>query len=314
MPAPQDFPRQRSVLWNFKFLGTALAGSLIMALVSIFAPLPAQIAVLGACISILAGLFVAYVEQEAERERQRAELLEQLQVPIALAPEHDLFDLYSAFANSLAGLAKHPDPILRQFAILKLASVIEQVRSLAEGVIVFTSTETWRTVYEQLLQSPGLQVYRSVSWVKTADYWQDQPGRQSMRLNCFVAKQGVMIERVVILRGKLWPANDDLPSPSIRLWIDEQHVEGINLWIVREVDLINEPDLLCDFGIYDDRATGVQELDEQSRTVRFQLSFVASTVRLAQDRWTRLLLYAKDYSELLDSYQKKSRTDGNAGI
>ncbi len=284
-----------------------------MVLVSTFAPLPAQIAVLGACISILAGLFLAYVEQDADREQRRAELLEKLQVPVALAPEHDLFDLYSAFANSLAGLAKHPDQILRQFAVLKLALVIEQVRSLAEGVITFTSTETWRTVYEQLLQSPGLQLYRSVSWVKTPDYWQDQPGHQSMRLNFFVAKQGVMIERIVILRGKLWPANDDLPAPLIRPWIDEQHVEGINLWVVREADLINEPDLLCDFGIYDERATGVQELDEQSRTVRFQLSFVVSSVRLAQDRWTRLLLYAKDYSELLDSVQKKNRIDGNEG-
>lgn len=299
------------MLWNFKFIGISLAGSLTMALVSTFAPLPAQIAILGATVSILAGLFVAYVEQEAEREQQRAELLEKLQVPVALAPQHDLFDLYSAFANSLAGLAKHPDPILRQFAVLKLSSVIEQVRSLSEGVITFTGTETWRTVYEQLLQSPGLKDYRSVSWVKTPDYWQDQPGRQSMRLNFFVAKQGVMIERVAILRGKLWAASDDLPSPSVRPWIHEQHVEGIRMWLVREADLINEPDLLCDFGIYDERATGVQELDEQSRTIRFQLSFVPSSVRLAQDRWTRLLLYAKPYSELLTIAQKKNGIDGD---
>ena len=33
------------------------------------------------------------------------------------------------------------------------------------------------------------------------------------------------------------------------------------------------PDLLADFGIYGDRAVGTQELDEQSRTVRFTLSF-----------------------------------------
>ena len=57
---------------SFKFVGTALAGSLAMALVAAFAPLPAQIAVLGSCVSILAGLFVAYVEQEDVRERRRA--------------------------------------------------------------------------------------------------------------------------------------------------------------------------------------------------------------------------------------------------
>src|SRR3982074_3339019 len=98
MTTPRDGLGRPSVLFNFKFLGTALAGSLTMALVSTFAPLPAQIAVLGACISLLAGLFVAYVEQDAEREQRRAELLEKLQVPAALAPEQDLFDLYSAFA------------------------------------------------------------------------------------------------------------------------------------------------------------------------------------------------------------------------
>ena len=47
MPTPQNSPRQRSVLWNFKFLTISLAGTLTMALVSTFAPLSAQIAILG---------------------------------------------------------------------------------------------------------------------------------------------------------------------------------------------------------------------------------------------------------------------------
>src|SRR2546423_8980725 len=104
MATSNDNGERRSVLLNFKFLGVSLVGSLTMALVSTFTPLDAQIAVLGACVSILAGLFVAYVEQEDERERRRAELLKQLQVPIALAPEHELFDLYSSFARSLGDL------------------------------------------------------------------------------------------------------------------------------------------------------------------------------------------------------------------
>src|SRR4051812_17489131 len=119
MPTHHDTAPRRSVLLNFKFLGVSLVGSLTMALVSTFTPLSAQVAVLGACVSILAGLFVAYVEQEDERERRRAELLEKLQVPIALAPEHELFDLYSDFARSLVALAGHSDPVLRQFAVLK---------------------------------------------------------------------------------------------------------------------------------------------------------------------------------------------------
>src|SRR5205085_4056411 len=111
MATSNDNGGRRSVLLSFKFLGVSLVGSLTMGLVSTFAPLPAQVAVLGACVSILAGLFVAYVEQEDERERRRADLLEKLQIPVALAPEHDLFDLYSTFAQALGNLAQQSDPV-----------------------------------------------------------------------------------------------------------------------------------------------------------------------------------------------------------
>ena len=63
MSARTSHPRQ-VVLLSFRFLGAALVGSLAMALVTTFAPLPAQLAVLGAFISILGGLFVSYLEQE----------------------------------------------------------------------------------------------------------------------------------------------------------------------------------------------------------------------------------------------------------
>src|SRR3954452_711576 len=147
----------KSVLWNFKFVGIALAGSLTSALVSTFAPESAQIAILGSTVSILAGLFVAYVEQEDAREKSRAELLGTLRVPLELAREADLFEHYIAFGNSLIALARRSDePVLHKFALVKLDSINEQLRTLAEGRIDFSATETWRTVYEQLLQSPGL--------------------------------------------------------------------------------------------------------------------------------------------------------------
>lgn len=291
---------RRPVLFSFKFVGTALVGSLTMALVSTFAPLPAQLAVLGAGVSILAGLFLSYLEQEEHREERRAELLEKLEIPIALAPEHDLFDQYRNFAEALAGLAEQRDPVLREFALLKLASVTEQVRSLAQGKVVFTGTETWRTVYERILESPGLREYHSVAWVKTRDYWQDPPGRQSMRLNYELAGRGLRIERIVILRGGLWPAGEPLPSEDIRPWLEEQHNRGIWLLLVRESSVGSEPDLLADFAIYGDRATGVQELDEQSRTLRFILAFDPQSVRLFRDRWERLCLYATPYGDLLE--------------
>src|SRR5262249_15179826 len=157
------------------------------------------------------------------------ELLDKVRVPVALAPEHELFDHYSAYSAALTELAKQADPILRASALLKLASITEQVRALAEGRLVFSSTEAWRTVYEQLLQSPDLTKYCSVAWVKTKDYWQDRPGRQSMAVNFAAAHRGTLIERIIILRDDLWPRSELLPSPDIRPWIDEQHGHG--LWI-----------------------------------------------------------------------------------
>src|SRR4051794_34476911 len=124
-PLPDSAPR-RSVLLSFKFLGVSLVGSLVMALVSALASLPVQIAVLGGCVSILAGLFVAYVEQEEQRERQRAALLEKLQVPMSLAQQPELFALYGELAGILSQLARQKDTVLRQFATLKLAALVEQ--------------------------------------------------------------------------------------------------------------------------------------------------------------------------------------------
>jgi hypothetical protein len=301
MAPSADFRPSKSVVWNFKFVGTALAGSLSCALVSAFATPQAQIATLGSVVSILAGLFVAYVEQEDVRERSRAELLATLHVPLELAKEPDLFEHHVAFGDSLLALARRTDePVLLRFAQFKLASIDEQVRGLAQGRIVFPGTETWRTIYEQLLQSPGLGTYRSVAWVKSRDYWQDAPGRQSMRLNLALARKGLRIERIVILRDDLWPEGSRLPLVAIRPWIQQQHENGIVVSLIREGDIAGEPELVADFGLYGDRAVGTQEIDEGARTLRFVLEFDQASLRLARERWDRLSLYALPYADLVD--------------
>jgi hypothetical protein len=301
MSPPSGAPRSKSVLWNFKFAGTALAGSLTFALASAFAPPPAQIAVLGSTISILAGLFVAFVEQEDVRERSRAEVLATLRVPLELARESDIFEHYLAFSNSLIALARRGDqPVLRRFALAKLDSINEELKTLAEGRIVFSGTETWRTAYEQLLQSPGLGTYRSVAWVKTRDYWQDAPGRQSMRLNIALARKGLRIERIVILRDDLWPEASKLPSAAIRHWIQQQHENAILVSLIREGEITGESHLAADFGLYGDKAVGTQEIDEEGRTVCFALEFDETSLRLAREWWDRLSLYALPYGDLVD--------------
>ena len=289
---------KRSVLLSFRFQSIALLGSLSMALVCTFATLPAQLGMLGACVSILAGLFVGYVEQEDERAARQEDVLGTLRVPLALAPQHALFDQYSRIAESLTEIASQSDPVFREFASLKLDSLSKQASLLAQGRVVFEATETWRTVYENLLESPGLGFYLSASWVKTAEYWQDRPGRQSMRANYEFVSRGNRVERIVVLRGHLWPKESSRPTQPMRSWIEEQVDNGIAVSVVRESDLGSEQFLVGDFGIYGERAAGVQELDEHSRTLRFILQFDRQHLRLTRDRFERLSLYATSYEDL----------------
>ncbi len=292
--------RPRSVLLTFRFLGPALVGSLTMALVCTFAPIEAQIAVLGTLISILGGLFLSSVEQESDREQRRQEVLEKLSVPIVLSRDPELFDQYSAFCRVLTDLTDMADPILRETVVLKLASVNAQISPLSYGMVVFAGTEGWRTVYEKLLASPDVKEYRSVALVRTKDYWQDAPSRQSMKANYDAIIRNVRVERVIILRDELWPQDAPLPGADIFPWINEQHEHGIWVVLVRETDLANESDLREDFGIYGDRAVGTQELDDRSRTIRFTLSFDPVVIRLSNDRWRRVYLFGTPFQTLLD--------------
>lgn len=271
-----------------------------MALVAAMGPPEAQLGMLGALVSILAGLLFSYFEQDETRERRQAELLTQLAVPVALAADRELYDQYLGFSEALSRLAMQSDPILREIAALKAASMRQEITSLADGTVVFSGTESWRTVYEQLLASPDVWEYQSVAWVRTADYWQDAPGRRSLAVNFTARRRGVLIERIVILSEDVWPAGDYLPKGAIGDWILKQHHHGMWVCLVRESQLAGEPDLLADWGIYGERAYGVQELDDRSRTVRFVLRFDAPAIQLAAERWRRLLLFAIPVADLLD--------------
>lgn len=254
----RDKPQYRSVVWSFRFLGTAVAGSIVMAVVSIFGGLSSQLAMLGAFISVLGGLFLSYLGQADDREQERARMIESLSVPLTLASAPELFQRYQEICRSLTSLSQQTDPILHRIAIFKLASVAEQIGGLAAGKAVFALTEAWRTIYEELLRSPDVKQYRSVSLVRTAKYWQDEPGQQSMRVNFQAVQRRVLIERIIILGDALWPHGRVLPSPQILPWIEEQHNHGLWIALVRESELSREPDLLVDMGIYGNRAVGIR--------------------------------------------------------
>lgn len=197
------------------------------------------------------------------------------------------------------------DSILRQFVMLKLANLGEQLQVLADGTIVFSDAQAWQTIYDQFLRSPDITKHWSVAWVRSADYWQDEAGQQSIAANFAAVRRGMMIHRLVIIADQLWPKSAHLPHEPIRQWAEDQHNQGMWLGLIRESTVVHESDLLADIGIYSDRAVGIQELDEQSHTRRFVLSFDAVKVQAAMARWNRLKPFAVSYLTLLDQLETK---------
>ena len=203
----------------------------------IFGSIDLQIGMLGALVSILVGLFSSFLEQTALREQRQLALLEQLSVPVTLAADPALLAQYAGYCDALSELAMQDDPILREIGLLKAASMQQEISFLAEGTVLFTGTESWRTVYEKLLRSDDIREYQSVAWVRTKDYWQDQPGQQSLALNFEAVRRGLLIERIFILNDALWPTEERLPSQEIRPWIENQHNHGLWVRLVRESEL-----------------------------------------------------------------------------
>lgn len=242
-------------------------------------------------------LFAAVLFRVQVFERRMLAAFESLYVSFALA-DRGLLSVYRRMARAIMDIGAQSDPLVCELASLRLTTIADEMEELGRGSVIFSGTETWRAAYQKLLLTLKVKSYLSVAWVRTSDYWDDTPGRQSMQLNFDLADRGFRIERVHILPAHLWPLDEQLPAPAILAWLQEQHVRNIIVSVVREQDLGKEPDLLCDFAIYGDRATGTQELDEQSRTQRFVLSFDQESHRQAMARWERLGLYAMSLADL----------------
>lgn len=236
------------------------------------------------------------------RARRIFEQHELLSVLLTLAQEPKVLDLFRCIAVSFRSIGANSDPIYRDLALERLRQIDREISSVARGHIIFRGTETWRMVYERLLRSRGLHRYRSVALVKTANYWQDEPGRQSMQVNYRMRRDGLTIERIAIIADHLWTAGERFPLEPLSAWLDDQQQHGISLKLVRHSSLANETDLLADLGIYGNRAVGFQELDEQGNTRLFTLSFDFSEVLAAEQRWERLCVYARPYRQPRDRF------------
>jgi len=288
---------------DLRFLTVALGGSFVFLVLANTARLDLQLAALGAVVSVILAQIATptrhpLTPQKTSNDRPAD--------PQSAADHPSLQAIANKLTRLLVEFASQSDEILQQAAVAKLAAVQEDVRHLAQGQLVFSATEAWRATYEQLLHGPDLHRYQSVAWLRNEDYWQDVPGRQSMQLNFDLLQQGVPIERILILCDFFWPFGAERPAADICDWIDEQYFRGMWIGLVRESALESEPELLCDFGIYGNRATGLLELDEQCRTTRFTFDFSPEALRLAEERWKRLALYAIPYENLLDPGTRRS--------
>jgi hypothetical protein len=257
-----------------------------------------QVAFLGTLVCFCAGYgFVELQEQKKER-RGWDSVFAALPVPFSLATEPLYIKEYIKIVESLTKIVRHDDLLFRDLSRSRVEVIAEDVAILAKGQVIFHATETWRSAYQRVLETMRVKTYYSVAWVRTNDYWNDAPGRQSMRLNYELIERGLRIERVHILPDELWPFDEKMPTGGILEWLVEQAGRGIIVTLVRESDLAKEPDLLRDFAIYGDRAMGIQELDEQSHTVRFILSFDQPSVRQALAQWERLTLFSISFQNL----------------
>jgi hypothetical protein len=284
-----------SLLTNRRFVLAAGTAAVIVVLSAILASNSLQIAVVGIIASLMLGLLVV---RNDGRPTLDSDLIQQT---FQIAGDREAFQHQQTLTTSLARCVQHGDPLFRSLAFKRFGMLAEAADEIAGGTLIYEDTETWRLVYEQLLRSPGLHLYRSAALVTSSAYWQDEPGRQSMRLNFEMQQSGrLTIERTVIIADEFWAANEHLPSEPLRHWIEEQRHHGILLRLVRLSALRNELDLQADIGIYGSRAVGNQVLSPHSKTLRFVLSFDFNRVREAEERWNRLTVYATPYRDLLE--------------
>lgn len=274
-------------------LGLSLAGGVI----ALLAPAAVALALLAVLVSLSVGLSLAAFASI----RSTGDQPKLLQLWLELARDRDVSKMQMLISEALSQIANRGDPIFRRVALQRLQSVGQQCQLLGEGTIEFSSTESWRIVYEELLRSPGLHLYRSVAYIESRQYWQDDPGRQSTMLNLELQDSGVVsIERTAIVADHLWDEGSLFPVDPIHSWLDQQHRHGIWIRLLRESAVGADTDLLGDFGIYGNRATGTQIADPTGKTVRFLLSFDFDKVVQAEQRWERLAVYARPYRDLLE--------------
>lgn len=207
------------------------------------------------------------------------------------------------FSDELARLLDNDilnSNVFRQQVTLRLHEHLAGISKLADGKLVFSSTEAWRTIYQQVLESVDVKRYLSVALIRSDDYWRDAPGESSLKFNYQLVDHGFHLHRLFIIDEFFWPRASKTPSKQLFHWILGQYQHGIEVSVLRLTDLDDEPTLVCDIGIYGQSAIGQQQTDFEGKTTRFELSFTSHDLQQAKQRWQQLLVYAQPFAELLD--------------
>lgn len=248
-----------------------------------------------ACFAGIAYVAVILKQFIATEDKVRA-------LPKTLVCDSQFFEHFQLFAESLNAASHIPDPVFRTAALQQLSTIGQSLKNLSDGMLTFENTESWRLIYEQILRSNLVYSYKSCAWVRDMDYWQDEPGQKSLRLNQELAsRQQLSMERVFILQDTLWPAGHTEHDDSKVTELLKENVRSkIKVFVIRESSLSNDQDLLADFGIYGSHAVGYQVMDGRHRTHRFTIQFNFDAVARAEQRWQRLLAYAKPFNENLE--------------
>ncbi len=201
--------------------------------------------------------------------------------------------------RQLGGCDAMASPSFRKRAIIRLRDFRERLGSLSEGRLLFESTETWRTVYEEVLQACRTRRYLSVALIRSDDYWRDTPGDTSLQFNYDLVAHGFYVHRIFIIDEFFWPRSAQTPSTRLFQWIYEQRQRGVEISLTRLTDLDDEPGLVSDIGIYGKDAVGRQQTDYEGRTLRYEIAFDPGAVIEAEERWNQLLLFAEPFDELV---------------
>ena len=205
----------------------------------------------------------------------------------------------SAALKNLPTVANGVSIVFEEQVAIRLAGFGRQLDEFNQLSLSFQATETWRTVYQKILETCETRRYLSVALIKSDDYWRDEPGKASLDFNYRLLDYGFTIQRIFIVDPFFWPPSAKTPAKETLDWIVAQDNRGVITSLVRLTDLQYESDLVCDIGIYGNDAVGKQVTDFDGKTVRFELHFDPARIKEAENTWNRIQLYAVNLDELL---------------